>query len=118
MAFETSLVNDALVFKLSDNKSISIINYETFKEFIQASDDNLPTLKANIREKLPILLAAEMDLMDVGCPDVQLEAHAYMKVLQAIIQGVYSKSVEDANILSTNLKNPEEVLVRLDELPQ
>lgn len=118
MIYEKELKDDTLWFNITADKSISLNNYESFKQFISADDGNLDALKADIRENLPRLLADEMDLMDTGTPDVQLEAHAYMKVMQAVIQSVYSKSVEDENIRTTNAKDPAEVLVRLEDLPQ
>jgi hypothetical protein len=84
MSYRSAVVEDRVMFFLSDTEIIELNSYDKMQKLVNASEGNLDQLLAEIRTNLLAFADEELDLMESVDDPLLTKTLAYAKIMQVV----------------------------------
>lgn len=91
MSYRSAIVNDRVVFFLSDTEIIELNTYDSVQKLVNASEDNLSQLIEEIKNNLISYANEELDLMQSTDNPMLTKTLAYAKIMQMVSYYFYEE---------------------------
>lgn len=92
MAYKKILVDDKILFAVSDTEFVDISNYEKFEYFCSLSKDNFSNLVEDIKTGLRDSVEEELLSLENGSINHLTKTTAYVRLMQTVSSAIYIKN--------------------------
>jgi len=96
MAFKTMIVEDRVLFFLSDTEVLELTGHDKIKRLVEASESNLEQLINEVKENLLKYAEEEIELFDTEDVSLLQKTLAYAKLLQSVNHYRHIEKIETA----------------------
>ena len=92
MAYKKILVDDKILFAVSDTEFVDISSYEKFEYFCNISKDNFSNLVEDVKNGLRDAVEEELLSLENGSINHLTKTMAYVRLLQTVSSAIYIKN--------------------------
>jgi hypothetical protein len=107
MAYKKILVDDKILFAISDTEFIDISSYEKFEYFCNISKDNFLNLVEDVKTGLRDAVEEELISLENGSMNHLTKTMAYVRLLQTVSSCIYIKNENLAKEEAERVKKEE-----------